>query len=582
MNILLKTKEHVKETLDRINPETGLIRSYCNPNYHSNLEPGEYHFIVESTNLALGIFATGYEEYYHEANEVLRKVIPCQCREGEFTGIWPYFLEESLEEMVAPDWNYADFEALPMVIILKEYSDKLEDGMCEMLEEACLYACRAIIKRNLTVLYTNPTVMGIYIMFMCGELFNKPELIKYGMKKLKDFYVQTIYFGTYNEYNCPGYTKLILDFYSLMLRHIKNEEALRMLNELNIIAWKMMGEHYHNPTGEFTGPKFRQYGNFIKQNEMTIWQRSVGKTLDLIKDGDEKYSDYDLIYDLKCPEEIKPLFTDEKKETEFRRILSLGHTYPHLGWHHVDTQYIKPEFTLGSYSGMDSWNQHHNVVSYIGTREKKCCIRMRAYHDGYDFASAYMNTVQEKGTAMTLINFHTNRGDTHHDLDPIIDSKIKATDFRIRYQIEANTGGITDNIQIEEFENGCRMNVLGIPVEIKYHYAEMSGEKPYFEIVKEENCIWVDMVLYHGDEKEIDFDKLESLVTISHISVNETAEGKPEISKDDRYIYAKWNINGLDTEIKSQYKPLEQIHSVLGNEIKINGVNLIKYIQENT
>ena len=181
---------------------------------------------------------------------------------------------------------------------------------------------------------------------------------------------------------------------------------------------------------------------------------------------------------------------------------------------------------------------------------------------------------------MTVVNFHTNRGDTHHDLDPIIDAKIKAKDLRIRYQIEANTDAALDETKISEVENGCMIEAFGIPVEIKYHYAEMSGEKTHFEIVKEGNSIFVDMVLYSGEEKEINLDELQSLITVSHISVNEKMEDSPSISKDDRFVYAKWNINGVDTEIKSPFKPQIQLTSVLGNEIMLNGKNIIKHVEE--
>jgi len=47
-----------------------------------------------------------------------------------------------------------------------------------------------------------------------------------------------------------------------------------------------------------------------------------------------------------------------------------------------------------------------------------------------------------------------------------------------------------------------------------------------------------------------------------------------------RRIKAKWNINDIDTEIKSPFKPQIQLTSVLGNEIKLEGENIIKYIEE--
>ena len=581
MNIQENVRKELEKKYQNVDKETGLYSSYLKPNYHSNMKPGVLHMIRDNTYLAASTFGSCSEEYYADANEIIRKVISCQCTSGECAGLWPYFYEESLEEMVAPDWNMADFNAYPMLVILKEHKDKLESGMFDIIKEACILACKAIIRRNLTPLYTNPTVMEIYILAVCGELFNIPKFVECSKNKVRKFYFLTMKNGTYAEYNCAGgYTKLILEMYGLILRHVNDGYIIERINELNNLAWTMIAEHYHYATGEFAGPKSREYTNFLNKNEQTVYQMAIGDGLNLIKKGEEVYSRMDIVHSLKCPEKIKHYFTDPNRETEFRRILTYGHCYPYLQWPLIDTQYIKPQYTLGSFNGMDGWNQHINVVSYIGDKNKKICIRMRVYHDGYDFAAAFLSTAQDKGTAMTVVNFRTDKGDTHDNLDPIIDAKIKAKDLRVRYQIEGNTKDAIDEITISECENGCMIDAFGVPVEIKYHYAEMSSGKPYFEIVKEENSIFVDMVLYSGDEKIIDLDALQSLVTVSHISVNEKMKNNPEISKDSKFIYVKNKINGIDAEIKSLYKPDINITSVLSNEIKLNNENIIQYVEE--
>ncbi len=583
MELMEATRRFVAQRYQLVDPEVGLIKSHCIPNYHSNLKPGEYHFIKSSVDLALLTFAVGDEPHYHAANEMLCRAIAMQCRTGECAGVWPYYLEETLEEMVAPDWNYADFNALPIITILKEYGDKLEPGTYDACREACLYACRAIQKRNLTVLYTNPTVSSVYILALCAELFDRPDLMAYAKHKLNKFYYMTMKDGTYNEYNCPGYTKLILEFYSIILRNVTDPEILEKVTTLNDLAWTMLGEHYHHPTGEFTGPKFRQYVNFLAPDERVSWTRAVGPELDLLT-GDEgdagAVGDMDIIYDVHCPPYLRHYYTDPEKTTAFRRILSYGFNYPYLGWPLVDTQYAAPAFTLGSYNGMDGWNQHHNVVAYIGTRRKKVCIRMRVYHDGYDYASAYMNTAQEKGTAVTVVNFHTDRGDTHHDLDPVKNAQIKAKDFRVRYQLQANVQGVIDSVTVQPLPNGCRMDVLGIPVEIQYHAAEFTGERPYFEIVREDNSLFVDMVLYHGEEKVIRFDDLAALVTVSHLSVGETLPAQPTVSIDNGFIRVGTVLNGLQTEIIAPIKPLPQRASVLADEVRLDGRHIMKYVEE--
>ena len=58
MNIKDIVRKSVENDCKKINPETGLHRSYHTPNYHSNLEAGELHFINASIKLAHGIFCS--------------------------------------------------------------------------------------------------------------------------------------------------------------------------------------------------------------------------------------------------------------------------------------------------------------------------------------------------------------------------------------------------------------------------------------------------------------------------------------------------------------------------------------------
>lgn len=296
MNIIDNIALNVETKCKNIDADTKLYLCYCKPNYHSNLKPGMLHSVTASTNLALSIFAAGLKDYYKVANELIRKVASYQCRSGECTGLWPYYIEENLDEMVAPDWNMADFNAYPMLIMLKEHKDKLEDDMFEIIKESCLYVCQSIIKRNLTPLYTNPTFMSVYITAVCGELFNRTDLLEYSREKLKKIYFLTMKDGTYNEHNCPGcYTKLILEIFAIILRHVNDAYIIEKITELNNLAWTMIGEHYHYQTGEFNGPNFREYVNFLGINERSVYQRAVSDDLGIVKKGEEVYNVSDII-----------------------------------------------------------------------------------------------------------------------------------------------------------------------------------------------------------------------------------------------------------------------------------------------
>ena len=570
MSSVDSVRKIVEEKVSNINPKYGMISNFFKPNYHSNLKPGNYCGITTSTNTAAAIFSCGYEKYYGIANNLLRNVISLQQKTGNVSGLWQYYAEEKMEDMVAPDHNSADFNAYPMLYILKEHKDKLEDGMYDVIKGACILACEAILRRNLTIIYTNPTVMGIYCTVVCGELFGIEKFIEYGRNKLDKFYYRIMNQNTYDEYNCPGYSMLIANVYSLMLRHIEDPDMHKKTEQLDYIVWKMLGEHYHCELDEFTGPNLRQYVNF---SDTKASKTAAG----LREDAEDVLS---LVHNTKCPDNVFPLFTKKGKVDDFRRLISTGFIYPYLGYPMVDTQFIRPTYTLGSFSMDDCWNQRRNVVSYIGNKEKKVCIRHRTYHNDYDFCSAFVSTAQEGNVALSITNFHTNRGDTHVDLDPVVNATVKAHNLYVLYQIEANCDGIIDGIKSEEYENGCRLEILGTKVEIAFPFMEADGLKPYFEITKTEREMLVKAVLYEGEEKEIKLDALNSLAVVSVISVGEYLSEKVKVEKDSEMLTANFNVGKDMLTVKGPFKPLKQAHSVLLDEVLINGKNIIKVQEE--
>lgn len=563
-------KRIVDKKIKYYNSDKNLIQEFDTPNYHSNLKPGEYCFINTSTKLAAAIFSCEYDKHYSVANDMLRKIVSLQCKSGDNSGLWPYFLEETIEEMVEPDHNFADFNAYPMLYILKEHKDKLDKKLYEDIKNACILACEAIIRRNLTILYTNPTVMGIYCTVVCGEIFDIDDFVEYGRNKLDKFYFRIMNNGTYDEYNCPGYSMLIANIYSLMLRHIEDSDMHNKVSKLNHIVWKMLGEHYHNDLDEFTGPNLRQYVNFSDTVDL---KTAAG----LEENGEELLS---LVYKTECPNDILPLFNQKGKSTDFTRLVSTGYIYPYFGHPMVDTQHIRPRYTLGSMSMNDCWNQRRNVVAYIGDKEKKVCIRLRAYHDGYDFCSAFTSTAQQGNVALSLTNFHTDRGDTHVNLDMVKDATIKANKLSVLYQIEANCKGIIENIITEKTDKGYKLNILGTKVEIKFPFIEATDLNPHFNISANDKEMLVEAVLYSGKEIDIHLNKVESLAVVSAISIERYINASVQITKDE-LITANLNTNESLLTVKGPYKPLKQVHSILLNEVLIDGENIVEFAEAN-
>ena len=74
--------------------------------YHTR-RTGVTHVIRSTAEYAAAVLLLKQKAEYERAFAALRKICDLQDkREGSDTyGLWPYYLEESLEEMLAPDYN---------------------------------------------------------------------------------------------------------------------------------------------------------------------------------------------------------------------------------------------------------------------------------------------------------------------------------------------------------------------------------------------------------------------------------------------------------------------------------------------
>lgn len=547
--------------------------------YHTKLKSGRVHQYMQNGDRAVALFDGGREKDIEMGLKVVDALLDAQCKkEGDTFGLWPYFYEESLEEMDAPDWNMADFNGINLLQILLDYEDKLGTMRSQKVRQACENACRCIIRRDVTITYTNVTVMDIYMTLVFGERYNK-EIFDFGKNKLKRFYHLVMNQKSFEEHNSPTYSIIVANIIGLMLQHVKDAEALSMINELNSLEWRVIAEHYHFATGEWTGPQSRAYSQFLDPTKQSFFEKALDFKISLT---DEKsFGLMDMRYDVKCPEEYAGFFTDPARITEKRQLLSRGFNYPWFERGRLETIYISPKYTLGSFHLCGGWNQHRNVMAYFGNREKKYCLRMRVLHDFYDFCSGFTATIQERASAISVTNFHTNRGDTHNDLDKVKNATISAEDLRVRYQVEANVDDIIDDIEIEKSENGCTLKIAGVPVRIGLDFAEFTGFSPYFEIIKNGRFLNVDMVLYSGSRRDINLKNIDSAACVSHISIGNDEISPVSVKKDEEFISAEMVVNGKTLSEKCVYKPGEFVTSVSKTCQWIDGELLDKIGEKN-
>ena len=501
--------------------------------YHSKLSDCAVHPISDTFNYAYLLLCRNEEGDVARAHDILYRVIPLQDINptNRTYGIWQYYLEEDLEEMDEPDWNWADFNGKTMLRCLNEHGDKLSADMKMRLEDAVRHACEAIIRRNVGPAYTNISVMGSYVTIFAGELFNDLHLFTYGKERLRKLHEFNMSHDNFSEFNSPTYTFLCLSDLSLLAHDVKDADCRRMADELIDLAWKTVALHYHTATGQLAGPHDRAYDMMVGDGTRLTLERALNYGVSLIQDREQlqnvnmgvsqNLTAPTLFVDHRvCPEKYCSYFTEPCGERIIDQTFAPGR---------MAYTYMCNEYTVGSLHHEIAWNQHRNVLGYFGTQASPVAFNLKCLHDGWDYSSAIMSTIQDKGRTLTGFSFATAGGDTHCCLDMIKNATISAEDMRVRWQLE----GALDRIDVTQTgETTFRVvdRETGLILNIAYPYAVFGQNVVRYEIVREEGKIGIDAILYHGERTDIKLNELGQAAVITALDVTLDGAEMPAVT----------------------------------------------------
>jgi hypothetical protein len=145
-------------------------------------------------------------------------------------------------------------------------------------------------------------------------------------------------------------------------------------------------------------------------------------------------------------------------------------------------------------------------------------MRVRCLHDDYDYSSASIFTVQEKNDALSAVVFATDRGDTHISLDRIQNATIMARDLRVRLQFEGAISGLVlpGEAALEEpimFRSGLVAGAFCV------HQALFDGQPVRLKTGRDGQTAWIDVILYEGVPRRINFGEIEEAAVVFTLSV---------------------------------------------------------------
>ena len=543
--------------------------------YHSGISDRDVHVIVPSSVYARRLICSG--ENVGLGERIFEKVLSLQDRDPESAtyGLWPYYLEEKLENMDEPDKNMAGFNAREILTVLYKNPDPLSQSIKDKMFDAIAAACSAIIKRNEGVQYTNVAFMESYVLCCAGELTGNGELTKAGRDKLKKSLGFIYYQGSVFEHNSSCYSFLCVRDLGSIVKYVKDREAAAYAAEINKYIWSVIAEHFDYNTLQLGGPQCRAYEDFLPKDNLELIMSACGLY--------ENYKKHPLApkklkiieTDAVCPEEYIPYFSGEKVWESSRRIIMRGFNYPHFAFSQAIYHYRGDGFTLGTFNREELWNQRRPLLSYINGKKTPYCFRVKCIHDGFDFSSAVLHAVQKDGKVLGNINFSSDRGDTHIGLDPVKNATIEAEDLRIVFEIS----GDTEDVNYRATEKNVEITVGNVPIRIADIYTRF-GDFP-IRATSENNDkhLRYSIILYNGEKRKINLAKLEEAICVFTVEMGQFAKNsKCKTVASGRFLRSEWTVGKDKLALETLRKAEPFKNNMYEDKQYINGTELFRYL----
>lgn len=511
----------------RYNPEICMLRSpFSSPGYHTTLQQVEFiHSTRDSLSYALGLLDTELIQYEARAWDIIGQVVSLQetDRSRDTFGLWSWFYEEPLAQMAPPDWNWADFCGSRLIQAISRHGHRFPKALREATIQAIEYACEAIMKRDVGPDYTNIAILGAFVTRIAGEQLGRGDYAEYGLKRLTKLYAYTQQRQVFQEYNSPVYTCIAILELSKLRAETMDSRVRELSDELIHMTWKTVAEHYHPGTEQWSGPHARCYETLLNNQSKAFLQVATkGKVMffpweelsyeeEWYKSGCYCPAAYLNLFTLPATKELKQLYEGDDSEGSGK-------------W---ATTFMTPQYSIGAFTNSDLWNQRRPLLVYVKNEgwTEPAYIQLRCLHDGYDYCSARFKSKQQQGHVLFGIDFISNGGDTHPNLD-LIDGCIEAADLRLRLEI----GGNLDGVIAKSIEGGAVIQLGDIEVRLRTWFAAFAAFAAFAENRAEEQPLsWklhssadilaIDMVLYAGPRRSIDFRKVEQAAFVFSLAI---------------------------------------------------------------
>lgn len=420
--------------------------------YHTLLRDGRAHPTRDSLDYALGLLETRDPEREPRVRAVLDRVLALQNTDpaSKWYGIWGWYLEEPPEKMAPADWNWADFLGATLLLIEHRHGARLGDALRARVREAVRHAAASIMRRNVSMSYTNIAAKGTFVTLAAAELLEDGALLDYAARRALRLAQAVDETGSFGEYNSPTYARVTLANLTRIRMLVRHEEARGLAARIEHRVWEHLAARWDAPRLQFAGPMSRCYSTDLGR---PAWlAKGLNNRIPIFEGGNdpERFLPADLetaIHDFQCPEPVAVRFLNPELPREQRELFLLGRPGepPVQG-----TTYLTRAFSLGTVNRGDFWNQRRPLLGYWGGAARPVrYLGLRVIKDGYDFSSALLFSVQKAGYVLGVINFRNPGGDRHISLDPVRNGEFRSGRLFAEFDFEGFEAGGRHEFQDE-------------------------------------------------------------------------------------------------------------------------------------
>ncbi|MBC8038909.1 MAG: hypothetical protein H7Y06_00010 [Opitutaceae bacterium] len=350
------------------------------------------------------------------ALRILEEVVAAQCADGgERDGLWHYYADLDVNAWPAPDPNWADFNAMALLLILHTDGARLPSALREKVVASVHRAARFVMRRNVAVGYTNIALKGAFVTFAAGELTGDAALLAYARERVEKIRRKIVADGRIAEYLSPTYAGVSLAALAAFDALVGDAAARAAMREVQHIFWRHILGRFHAPSGLLAGPHSRAYdaglgsarstlglllAKLAGERPLRLESRKAEEPLSAIM-GAVLAPDApaEALADALNPERRADLIDPAYVENDGLLV-----TY---------TTHLEPAFCLGSVNRHDGWGQRQNIVAYWPVAGGDFGrLGYRTLNDGHALAAGIVHAAQAGGRVLAGVTLAPGR-DAH-------------------------------------------------------------------------------------------------------------------------------------------------------------------------